>query len=248
MSEVPSPQAEALGLEGKSAIVTGASRGIGAVITRALAQAGARVALMARTREALEILASEVGNESFAVPCDFTHVSSVANAVSHVGKTLGGPPDIIVSNAGLFTIKAVEDTSPSEFAAMVATNLTAPFAIAQAFLGEMKSRGSGHIITIGSIADRHIFAGNAAYSATKFGARAVHEVLRAETRDTGVRVTLISPAAVDTDIWDPIQYFGTDIRPDRSTMLPVAAVANAVMYAIAQPAGVNIDELRLSRS
>jgi NADP-dependent 3-hydroxy acid dehydrogenase YdfG len=76
----------------------------------------------------------------------------------------------------------------------------------------------------------------------------MHEVLRAETRGTGVRATLISPASVDTDIWEPIQYLGTTDRPDRSSMLDATAVADAVIYAVAQPADVNIDELRLSRS
>jgi len=237
-----------LNLEGRSALVTGASRGIGAEIARSLGAVRARVALLARTRNALESLAAEIGNDSFAVPCDFTNAGSVDEAIGRVRDTLGGAPDIIVSNAGLFTIKLVEETSPEDLDAIVTTNLTTPFKIVSAFLGEMKSRGSGDIITIGSIADRHIFAGNAAYSATKFGARAIHEVLRAETRGTGVRATLISPAAVDTDIWDPIQYVGTDDRPDRTSMLPVAAVASAVIYALAQPAHVNVDELRLSRT
>jgi NADP-dependent 3-hydroxy acid dehydrogenase YdfG len=76
----------------------------------------------------------------------------------------------------------------------------------------------------------------------------MHEVLRAETRGTGIRATLISPAAVDTDIWEPIHYLGTTDRPDRSAMLDSSAVADAVMYALSQPADVNIDELRLSRS
>jgi NADP-dependent 3-hydroxy acid dehydrogenase YdfG len=112
----------------------------------------------------------------------------------------------------------------------------------------MRARGSGHIVTIGSIADRHIFAGNSAYSATKYGQRALHEVLREETRGTGIRTTLISPAAVDTDIWEPIQYPGADAPPDRSGMLAPDAVAAAVLFAVMQPAGVNVDELRLSRS
>jgi len=103
-------------------------------------------------------------------------------------------------------------------------------------------------VTIGSVADRHIFAGNAAYSATKYGQRAMHEVLREETRGSGVRATLVSPAAVDTDIWEPIQYHGTDARPDRSGMLSPDSVGTAVVFAISQPSQVNVDELRLSRA
>src|SRR4029079_5360805 len=129
-----------------------------------------------------------------------------------------------------------------------ATNLAAPFSFLTAFLPAMKNRGSGHVITIGSIADRHIFPGNAAYSAAKFGSRAVHEVLRAETRGTGIRATLISPSQKDTDIWDPIQYPGTSARPDRTAMLSPDSVADAVMFALTRPREVNIEELRLSRS
>jgi NADP-dependent 3-hydroxy acid dehydrogenase YdfG len=161
---------------------------------------------------------------------------------------LGGGPDIIVNNAGIFAIRGIEETSTGEFDSMLGLNLSAPLAIIRAFLPDMKSRGTGHIVTIGSIADRQIFAGNAEYSATKFGARAIHEVLREETRGTGVRSTLVSPAAVDTDIWEPIHYYGSDAKPDRTKMLPGSSVASAVLYALTQPDQVNIDEIRLSRS
>ena len=242
------PESDDFSLEGQTALVTGASRGIGEEVATWLALAGARVALLARTREALEKVASRIGNDSFAVPCDVTDASSVQRALAQVRETIGGAPDVIVNNAGLFTIKAIDETPVAEFESQVAANLTAPFRLIREFLPDMRSRGSGHIVTIGSVADRQIFEGNGAYAATKFGARAMHEVLRAETRGTGVRATLISPASVDTDIWDPIQYYGSADKPDRRAMLDRSAVGNAVMFAVTQPANVNIDELRLSRS
>jgi len=237
-----------LSLDGKSALVTGASRGIGAEVARALAISGARVALIARSREKLEAIAAEIGKGSFAVAADLAADAGVTAAVKQVRETLGGGPDIIVNNAGIFAIRGIEQTSSSEFASMLGLNLGAPLAIIREFLPDMKSRGSGHIVTVGSIADRQIFAGNAEYSATKFGARAIHEVLREETRGSGVRATLVSPAAVDTDIWEPIHYYGSDARPDRSRMLSGSSVASAVLYALTQPDQVNIDEIRLSRS
>jgi NADP-dependent 3-hydroxy acid dehydrogenase YdfG len=237
-----------LPLQGKSALVTGASRGIGAAVSLALAAAGARVALLARTRAALDDVAKRAGNDSFAVECDLSSAASTDRAVEIVRATLGGAPDILVNNAGSFTIRGVEDTPVADFDSTVATNLRAPFVLIHAFLPDMRARGSGHIVTIGSVADRTIYAGNAAYSATKFGTRAMHEVLREEIRGSGVRATLVSPAAVSTDIWDPIQYFGTDIRPDRSAMLDVSAVARAVIYVLSEAPDVNVDELRLSRS
>jgi NADP-dependent 3-hydroxy acid dehydrogenase YdfG len=117
----------------------------------------------------------------------------------------------------------------------------------RAFLPGMLERRSGHIITIGSISDRAIFPGNGAYAATKFGGRALHEVLRLETRGTGVRATLISPGPVDTEIWNSVK-FADGSSPDRATMLHASAVGNAVAYALTQPDNVNIDELRLSHS
>jgi len=237
-----------LSFDGKSALVTGASRGIGAEVARALASAGVRVAVVARSREKLEAIAREIGSKSFAVAADLATRTGVEAAVTQVRGSLGGGPDIIVNNAGIFAIRGIEQTSSSEFDSMLGLNLSAPLAIIREFLPEMRSRRSGHIVTVGSVADRQIFAGNAEYSATKFGARAIHEVLREETRGTGVRATLVSPAAVDTDIWEPIHYYGSDTRPDRSRMLSGNSVADAVLYALSQPDQVNIDEIRLSRS
>jgi NADP-dependent 3-hydroxy acid dehydrogenase YdfG len=153
-----------------------------------------------------------------------------------------------VNNAGLFIIRGIGETSIEDFQALVSTNLTGAFNLTRAFLPEMTKRGSGHVVTIGSVADRHIFPGNAAYSATKYALRAIHEVLRAETRGSGIRATLVSPSAVDTDIWDPIQYHGSAEQPDRSAMLSPDSVAAAVLFALVQPHDVNVDELRLSKA
>jgi NADP-dependent 3-hydroxy acid dehydrogenase YdfG len=235
-------------LAGLTAVVTGASRGIGAEISTALGARGVRVAVVARTRSAIDDVALRAGNDSFGVECDVTSPASSEAAIETIRQKLGAGPDIVVANAGVFMIRTIEDTTAAELQSVVATNLTGSFAFIRGFLKDMRARGSGHVITIGSIADRHIFPGNAAYSATKYAARAIHEVLRAETRGTGIRATLISPASVDTDIWDPIQYLDSPDRPDRSAMLPPSAVSDAVLFTITQPPDVNIDELRLSRS
>jgi NADP-dependent 3-hydroxy acid dehydrogenase YdfG len=234
--------------EPRTALVTGASRGIGAAVSIALGSSGVRVALLARNVDALQTMAVKAGNGSFAVQCDLTDDASTDRAISRVTAEFGGAPDVIVNNAGLFTIQSVDATPVDEFDSMLDTNLRAPFRLIRAFLPGMRARRRGHIITIGSVSDRHIFAGNAAYSATKYGQRAMHEVLREETRGSGVRASLISPAAVDTDIWEPIQFLGATDRPDRAGMLDPAAVSAAVMFAIVQPVEVNVDELRLSRA
>jgi len=236
-------------LSGRTAIVTGASRGIGAAIARALAGEGARVGLIARTRPALEQLRTEIGETAIVVECDITDEKSVVSAGHTVREAFAGPPDIIVNNAGLFRVAPVESMSPADFVASVQTNLVAPFLVLHEFLDGMRERQSGHIVTIGSVADREIFPENVAYAASKFGLRALHEVLRSELNGTGIRATLISPAAVNTELWDGFDTGNAQQRfPTRDAMLDTDAVARAVMFAITQPPSVNIDELRLSRA
>jgi NADP-dependent 3-hydroxy acid dehydrogenase YdfG len=235
-------------LAGRTALVTGASRGIGLACARALAAAGARVAMCARSEEPLRAAAREIGLGALPIACDLSRPDSAHTAVQEVETAFGGAPHIIVNNAGLFTLAPLEATSPAEFARTVDTNLVAPFTILRAFLPAMRARRSGHILTIGSIADRNAFPENAAYAASKFGLRGLHEVIRAELRGSGVRASLVSPGPVDTSLWDPID---PDRRPGftpRTRMLSADAVADAVLYVLSQPADVNVDELRLSRS
>jgi NADP-dependent 3-hydroxy acid dehydrogenase YdfG len=235
-------------LSGRTALVTGASRGIGAGIATALASNGARVALLARSESKLSELSRKLKG-SFAVSCDITQMVDVERAVERVSREFSGGPDILVNNAGIFGVAPVEETSTEFFVDTINTNLVAPFLFLRSFTAEMKKRGKGHIVTVGSIADRTIYSGNAAYSAAKFGMRAVHEVLRAETRGSGVRATLISPAATNTSIWDTVTVTDPVERPhSKRPMLEAEDVVSAVLFALTQPERVNIDELRLSHS
>jgi NADP-dependent 3-hydroxy acid dehydrogenase YdfG len=233
-------------LAGRWALVTGASRGIGAELARRLVADGARVALVARGREALDTLARELGDAAVAVPCDVGDADAVSRAAARVAELTRGTPDILVNNAGAFAIAPAHETSADDFRRTLDVNLVAPFALARAFLPAMLERRSGHLIAVGSIADRTTFPGNSAYAASKHGIRALHEVLRAELRGTGVRATLVSPGPVDTELWDPID---PDNRPGftpRARMLSAAAVAEAIRWVLLAPADVNVDELRLS--
>ena len=235
-------------LAGRLALVTGASRGIGAAVARRLATDGARVAVLARSAAPLEALADELGGEAFAIACDVSAPGAATRALAACESMAGRGPDILVNNAGTFTIAPVGETTLASFRQTVETNLVGPFALVSAALTGMRARGHGHIVSIGSVADRAIYPGNAAYSASKFGLRALHEVLRAELRGSGVRTTLVSPGAVDTGLWDAID---PDNRPGftpRAQMLDAGSVAEAVMFALLAPAAVNVDELRLSRS
>src|SRR5690606_4120864 len=114
--------------------------------------------------------------------------------------------DVIVNNAGLFALATLHEMSAQLFTSTIQTNLTAPFLIVRAFLDTMRQRRSGHVVTIGSIADRMVMPENGAYAAAKYGLRAMHEVLRLELRGSGVRTTLVSPGPVDTELWDDLLH------------------------------------------
>ena len=240
-------------LAGTRAIISGASRGIGLATARALAGSGARVALVARSAETIRAEAGRLTEAdglggAIAIPCDLADRGAVQQATRDIEEAFGGPPDIIVNNAGAFPLARVEDTSVDLFAQTLEVNLLAPFALVRGFLQRMRARGSGHVVTIGSIADRMTFPENGAYAASKFGIRALHQVLRDELRGSGIRASLVSPGPVDTPIWDAI---GPDERAGftpRSRMLAANAVADAVLFVVTRPADTNIDELRLSRS
>ena len=235
-------------LVGRTALVTGASRGIGAATARRLALSGARVALLARSEDALTALAREIGGDAVVITCDVRRPDAAAMAQVALAALGVEAPDILVNNAGVFFVTPAHETSTEAFRDTVEINLTAPFGFVRAFLPAMRRRASGHVVTVGSIADRTAYPGNAAYAASKFGLRALHEVIRAELKGTGVRASLVSPGPVDTPLWDAVDSAQREGHTPRSEMLSAAAVADAVHYAVSTPAAVNIDELRLSRS
>ena len=213
-----------------------------------LAAAGARVFLISRSAGDLERVAADIGRGAVAVPCDVTNADAVGRAVDVIGQYEADGPMLLVNNAGVFPLGAIERTDPARFEQTLQANLVAPFRFLHAFVPRMRAAGKGHVITIGSVADRSIYSGNGAYSASKFGARALHEVLREELRGSGVRATLVAPSATDTPIWDPIDPDHTPGLPPRAAMLRPEDVADAVLWAVTRSPHVNVDELRLSRA
>jgi NAD(P)-dependent dehydrogenase (short-subunit alcohol dehydrogenase family) len=227
-------------LAGRLALVTGASRGIGAAVARALAGAGARVVRVARSL-------SGDDPRYLDLTCDLTDGAQVDELAARV---LNGPgvPSIVVSSAGGFLLSPLEDTTPDEFDAQVGLNLRGSFLLARAFLPAMRNTGDGIFVSIGSVADHTAFPENAAYAASKYGLRGLHETLAAEYRGTGVRLTLVSPGATDTTIWDP---FAPERRPGvtpRAAMLRPEDVADAVLFAATRPGHVHVDWIRLQPS
>jgi len=232
----------------RTVVITGASGGIGAALARRCVAEGQQVALLARRPGPLDLLVAELGPLARAYPCDLTDAIAVTTVAAAVTTDFGGAPDTLVNNAGLFLLERVDCMSPTDFSAILQTNLVAPFLLTRALLPAMRERGNGTVVTLGSIADRSVFPQNGAYAASKYGLRALHEAMRAELRGSGVRTVLVSPGAVDTPLWDNLN---PDARPGftpRAEMLSADDVADAIWFAMSRNASVNIDELRLSRS
>jgi NADP-dependent 3-hydroxy acid dehydrogenase YdfG len=225
-------------LDGKVALVTGASRGIGLEVAKALEDAGAHVARLARS------LKDSTGHGRSDYRCDVTDPAQVAAVTGRVVAT-HGVPHIVVNNAGRFVIHPLAETTPEDFAATIAVNLTGCFLVARILVPKMVEAGRGHLVTIGSISDYRTFPGNAAYAASKWGLRGMHEVMVAELVGSPVRTTLVSPGPVDTDLWDPIDPDRRAGFTKRADMLKAEDVADAVRYAVTRTARVDVTEIRL---
>lgn len=226
-------------LEGTLAVVTGASRGIGLATAEALAAAGATVVRLSRS------LPEGTHGPFRDLRCDLGQVADIVRGTTRI-LSEWGTPAVVVQNAGLFVLKPFETTEPAELDRQLALNVRAPFLVAQGLLPAMRAAGKGLHITIGSTCDHQGYPDNAAYTASKFGVRGLHEALAAEYRGTGLRFSLISPGSTDTPIWDP---FDPDARPGflrRAMMLQPEDVAEAVRFVATRPPHATVEWLRLS--
>ena len=228
-------------LEGRLALVTGGSRGIGRAVAVALGAAGAHVIVVSRSTIPDDI---ETGARPDAVAADISQEYGVDAVARHLD---GRVPDIVVHSAGAFTLAPLAETTVEDFDRMIAVNLRAAYLLLRRFVPSMVARGSGHFVSIGSVAGRVALPGNAAYAASKFGLRGLHAVLDLELRGSGVRATLVEPSATSTELWDAVPATTTYDLPPREAMLDPAAVADAVVYAVTRPADVGIPNLLIGR-
>jgi len=233
-------------LAGRTALITGASRGIGRATAARLAAAGAHVALVARGGARLTEAAAEIGGA--ALPCDLADEAAVEALAGRLRAVWPAAPDIVVNGAGAFALAPIAETGTADFDRHLGLNLRAPFLVIRALLPAMLERGSGHIVSIGSVAGRQALPGNGAYSASKFGLRGLHAVLELEVRGTGVRCTLIEPAATDTPLWDAIDRSAHPGLPLPARMLAADDVADAVLYAVTRSPRTSIRTISLERA
>ena len=186
--------------EGKVAVVTGASSGIGAAVGRMFAGEGAAVVLAARNAGALEKLAGEiaaVGGRALALPTDVGDIAAAERLLAGAVAAFGGL-DVLVNNAGANKRGSIEKYTAAELAQVVQVNLTAPIVLSRLALPHMRTRGRGAIVNVASIAGRIPLVGEAVYSATKFGLRAFSFALAEELAGSGITVSAVSPGPVDT--------------------------------------------------
>lgn len=239
-----------MNLQGKIALVTGASSGIGAATARKLAAAGAKVGLAARRVDRLEALVAQIesaGGTARAVCMDVVDRASVDAGVGALVEHFGGL-DIVFNNAGLMPLSDVDALKVDEWHRMVDVNVKGLLNSTAATLPHLIARGGGHIVNTSSIAGRKVFPGLAVYCATKHAVSAFTEGLRLEVgKKHRIRVTSIQPGAVDTELFTHISDGGyrdqMEGLREQMAFLSGEDIADTVLFALQAPAHVDVAEL-----
>jgi short-subunit dehydrogenase len=183
--------------EGRTALVTGASSGVGEAVARQLAAEGARVVLVARTAAALDAVAKEIGEQAIAMPADVSDLEQLRTLVDRATRETGGL-QILVNNAGYNHRGPLLGADPDELARIVDVNLRAPILLTRLCLPQLREQTKANIVNVASIAGQIPLPEEATYSATKFGLRSFSIALAEELRETPVDVSLVSPGPIDT--------------------------------------------------
>jgi 3-oxoacyl-[acyl-carrier protein] reductase len=235
---IPSSTTASL-LAGRTALVTGASRGIGRAVALRLAELGARLLLVARDPAALATVKQQIVDLAPApdtLPCDLTSATAIEALASRVDAA--GGCDILINAAGIGRMGAPLHEMPLEdFDAVLATNLRAPFLLMRAVIPHMISRGGGDIVNISSLAGQGPLANGAAYAASKWALNGLSYSAAEELRSHNIRVSVVAPGSVNTE-------FGRGGK-DRARMLQAEDVANVVAMLITQPPQSFISEVRM---
>ncbi|MBD2487317.1 SDR family NAD(P)-dependent oxidoreductase [Aulosira sp. FACHB-615] len=236
-------------LEGKVAIVTGASAGIGEATAIALAAEGAQVVIAARRSDRLDAVAQKItenGGKALPIVTDVTDETQVKNLVDKA-IAAWGRVDILVNNAGIAVIGEIDGGNTANWRRMIDINVLGVLYATHSVLPILKAQNSGHIVNISSVAGRTARAGIGIYNATKWGVNGFSEALRQEVYQHNIRVTIIEPGLVDTEINDliddPIAKQRSEERRKTVTPLESEDIAAAIVYAVTQPPRVNVNEI-----
>jgi clavulanate-9-aldehyde reducatase len=237
-------------LSGKVAVVTGATSGIGEATAQRLAEAGAAVAIAGRREDRLEALAEKIngdGGRALPVPTDVGDEPSARALIERAMSELGGL-DILINNAGVMLLGPVQDADVSEWKRMVEVNVLGLLYCTHAALPVMRDAGGGDIVNISSTAGRQATLGSAVYNLTKWGVNGFTEGLRQEALHVGVRVSVVEPGLVATELLDhnrnPVVLEAAEkVKKQVGTPLSADDIARAILYIVGQPAHVAVNEV-----
>lgn len=241
-------------LEGRTALVTGASSGIGRACARSLASEGARVIAAARRTDRVEALRDELDGEHGPQTCgalavDVRDRADVEDAIRKITDAGWGEVDLLVNNAGLAAgLAPLQEGSFEHWDRMIDTNVKGLLNVSRMILPGMVARGSGHVVNIGSVAGHEIYPNGGVYCGTKFFVRAINKAMRIDLHETGIRVTSIDPGLVETE-FSEVRFDGDAERAEKvyENTRPLTAedVADAVTWAVTRPAHVNVEDMVL---
>ena len=234
-------------LDGKVAVVTGASSGIGEATVRALSEAGASVALGARRMDRLQAIAGSLQGPSLVREVDISDEGQARDFVQAAHRELGGL-HILVNNAGLMLLGPVAEADTDEWRRMIGVNMLGLLYCTHAALPLIAQSGGGDVVNLSSVAGRRADAGAAVYNMTKFGVHGFSEALRQEALHARIRVTVVAPGFVDTELQghntDPLVRRATErSREQIGEVLNSNDIADAILHAVTRPPHVCLNEI-----
>jgi short-subunit dehydrogenase len=228
----------------ETAVITGASSGVGKSLAIQLSDAGYKVVLAARSEDKLNVIAEEIqkmGGNCLVVPTDVSQPEQINNLKD---RTLEyGDVFVVINNAGLGKFCKIEDVTLEDWNRQLDVNLRATFLVSQAFIPGMKRRKKGTLVFMNSVAGKKGYPYSAAYVASKYGMRGLADSLREELREDNIKVISIHPGAVDTPFWD-----GAGVNFPREEMLDTATLAQSIVHTIQSPGNFTVEELVVRRT
>jgi NADP-dependent 3-hydroxy acid dehydrogenase YdfG len=231
----------------RTALITGASSGIGKATALAFAQAGINLALVGRDQDKLTAVAqaaAAIGVTAKTYVIDLSQLDRVSAKIAEIAAASENL-DILINNAGMAYTGSIGETPLADWQQVIDLNLTSVFQCVQGILPHLRQRKAGVIVNVSSIAGKQVFPNWGIYSVSKFGLMALTQAIAGEERSNGIRVTAICPGSVNTPLWDT-DTVQADF--DRSAMLTPEMVAAGILYAVLAPAGAVVEELTIMPS